>query len=208
MIKNLSSIGNKSLLGDFFTKIVIIIILLFLAQIVVSSIQQQSLEPVIRGIGEKFFLSTQSLSIEANTLINNKGITFTKISDFSALFVVGKSLLSIFESFLIILFWLQIIYYIVGVLPFSTRDKVFRNVVLSILIFIFFQSLFILSVNSINKNVDCFAGCQKSITNYLVMPIKCFIDFSKSIPYLLKPIENLTNITLPNINLNQTIKII
>ena len=49
-----------------------------------------------------------------------------------------------------------------------------------------------MSTAAINKNVDCFSGCEeKSVVNYLMTPLVCFWDFIKATPYLIKSISQL-----------------
>lgn len=199
-----SSIQSKSIFSSFFMKLGILIVLIFFAQIVVAAIQKQSLEPIVKGIGNQFLSATNTLSNQANQIIKDEGIKYDKISNLSSFFAVVKTLLVFFESIFIILFWLKLLYLFVGIMPFSSRDHVFKNIIFAILIFLFFQSILIFSTAAVNKEVACFSGCEQSVTYYILKPITAFVDFFKSIPYLLKPINNISEYI--NNDLNATIK--
>jgi hypothetical protein len=152
------------------------------------AITTHSFLPVLTELGNKFLLTTQTLSNLAKEIITTGGIKVTGhlFNDIIAFITTyGKFL----YYFYVIFIWLKILSFIVGRMPGQSIDKVFKNWFVAILIFIIFQSFIIFGNAAVAKQVECFANCNgNGVVDYLLTPIMMFKNVFNVIPYLTKPI--------------------
>lgn len=183
--------GLKLVLSTVSKSFLIIFALIFITEMVVLGMEEGSIEPVFREIGNRILLVTRQLQIESQRIIDNQGVLYKEITNLSSFFAIAKQIGSLFVSAYTIFLWLKVLTLIMGYTPGSSTDQMFRNIMLALVVFFVFQSMFILGNNAIAKDIDCFAGCPKSVTGALLTPLNAFITFFRAVPYLLTPIKEI-----------------
>jgi len=165
----------------------LIFIIITLVSIIYTGLHEKSFEPVIRELGNKFLYATQQLSSSSLQIIEQGGILPTSGGFWGSTWSFLVTMATFFSSFYIIYLWIFVLSKVISMSPFSENGKTFINYTLAIIIFLLLQSIILFTAAGINKELDCFSGCEKSTIKYLSTPYLSFYNFYKAVPYFLKP---------------------
>lgn len=180
MIKN---IPLFKFLSTFF---LISYITLFLLNVSYLCYQQGSLTPVLTELGNKFLFMTKQLQESSESVIANNGIF-----SFSDPWYGIKNNFFLFTNFFLSLYtiyiWIKILMLGSAYLITKNKESFIVNFLIAIFIFILLQAIIILGVNAVNKEIDCFVGCDNSVVNSLITPITSFMSLFRALPYLIIP---------------------
>lgn len=163
--------GFVLLLSKLRTTLLFLVITVILINAVIISIETGSIEPGIKEVGNRFLLVTETLGEQSREIIQNQGTYNPDDSFFKAFLDFSKNFYNIFESIIIIYFWMKIFTLLIMYTIISDSSKQTASFLVAIIIFFAMQIIFIL------------AFTDKSIT----APFNAFMDFARAIPYIFKP---------------------
>lgn len=179
-LTTIGSGGIKAGMGIFaklkYAFLIILFSVIFINSIILS-IEERSIEPFIKEMGNRFILVTNNLAIESQKIIDNGNI-YVDTGNFLKDIWVSFSLLSgILSSLYIIFIWFLLITFIARHL---ISYEPYVTYIIFLLVFFGLQIIFI----KIYEDLP------------ITTPFLSIYTFFKSIPYIIKPIVNLFNKTL------------
>lgn len=161
---------------------------LILLEAVYNCIHARSLVPFISTIGDKLLYATNELSLASKQVINQGGL-YVRTADFwTGVWNFIKINADFYLSFYTLFMWIFVFAWIIARTPFSDNTKTFQNYFFAVIIFFLIQGIFILSMEGVKKNIDCFSGCKKGALDYFISPLTSFKDFFLALDYILRPL--------------------
>ncbi len=182
----------------------IIILVLVFIYLIIASVQQQSLEPLVTGVGGKAFFSLNDLNIDSLKILDEGYSSLPRWNKFMLL-------LSIAGSFMFIFIWIKLLAAFIGRSFFGGDLAMwFANWSVAVAFFIFLEVIFVLFAGSQGYLGEGFEPNQA-----LTLPWEAVKNFGRSLPIIIKPIldiwdkisfqsGSIWNKTIKNLTSNQT----
>jgi len=175
-----------------------IYIFLLLVNTMYIAVDQHSIMPVLKNLGDTFLLSTQHISDISKEIIANNG-GYNPTDDFwtgiwNYIVMYGKLYVYLYT----ILCWFKILIWIFGHSPLSDTSQAFKNFGYSFATFYLLQAVLLLAYAGVNKDVNCFYGCDRSAIYWIELPIMWIVDFVIAIPLLLRPTQGVAQVIVGN----------
>lgn len=154
---------------NFFT----IVLGLFVLYAIIISVQQQSLEPLVTGVGGKGTLTLTALNEDSLAIIDD---SYLDLSFWSKIWLVFSTL----GNFLFILAWIRVFAWFSTHMILGDTSRTTANYTIGFLGFILIQIIFTLlagNLGLLGEEYDAFAG--------LALPFIAFKNFVIAIPHFL-----------------------
>jgi hypothetical protein len=162
-------------------------VLLLVLNTVYIALEQKSITPVLKNLGDALLFGTQHISEISREIITNNG-GYIRTADFwsgignyiwmyAKLFIYTYSIYGWFLLIMMLLEW--------G--PLYTGGHKFSVFLLAAMIFIMLQSIILLGNAAVTKTIDCFSGCPNSVMYYIGLPVTWIWDLVKAFPLIIKP---------------------
>lgn len=175
-----------------------IFIFLLLINTLYVAIEEKSIMPVLKNLGDTFLLSTEHISDISKEIVANDG-GYIRSDDFwTGIWNYIKMYGMLYIYLYSIYCWFAILIWIYGHSPFSDTSLQFKNFFLALITFILLQSILLLAYAGVNKEVGCFYDCPKSAIYWIELPVTWIIDFLKALPLILKPANQMAHIVVGN----------
>ena len=177
---NVATVAGKSGYGviskiKYFLLFFIFFIMIMNA--VIISVQNRDLGEGVQYLGKEFLLSTERLGELSQNVIDEEGIWSNSNGFFKNIWHVICYFWNVFKYLIIIYFWLKVLSWFILKIGIWDDSKTSVAFELAILIFILTQMLFV--------------GFYTD--KPIMTPILCFWQFIKSVPFVFKPIMNITD---------------
>ena len=165
------------------------VLIFFIALIIIEIIYQvyteRSATPIVKNLGYRFLLVTNDLSTSSKELV--KSGVYSSTPDFwSGIWGLLKVMEKFFTSFYFVYIWIWLLTALFSFLFFN-GNKNLSGFLLALLFFFGLQAFFNVSYYGITKNIDCFSGCEKSVTTYITTPILWTVDVFRVVLVLGEP---------------------
>lgn len=190
-----SSTSGGGILKLFSRTLFFVFLFIFLINIAYTALETRSFEPVIKEIGGNLVFASLEIS-ELSKEIVEKGIIFdTSESIAMGIWNFIKTYGMLFMYLYIIWAWIYMIIWIVPYVGLANESDRMKVVIVSVIIFILLQSLFLVINAGVNHEIDSFSQAM----TIMAKPLTCYADLYRAGRVMVKPFADISSKIVSNV---------